>query len=169
MTQGPTLFPAPDHDHNRCAADGMGHAETVCERRGQRLTPMRRNVLNALLANHRPLGAYEIIDILAREMSRPAPITIYRALDFLMENGLVHRIASRNAYIACAHDHARDAQVAFLICDGCGTVGEMPIASIAHLLTDAMRQAGFTPTLSVVEISGLCARCQSEPRPPQED
>ena len=85
--------------------------------RAQKFTPIRRQVLQALLSSHRPLGAYEVIDELAKSMPRPAPITVYRALDFLMENGLVHRIESRNAYLACAHDHDAAAMVAFLICD----------------------------------------------------
>src|SRR6267143_1504572 len=78
-------FPAPDHDHDRCAADGIDHAERVCEQRAQKFTPIRRQVLRALLSSHRPLGAYEVVDELAKSMSRPAPITVYRALDFLME------------------------------------------------------------------------------------
>src|SRR5258708_33530580 len=90
-------FPAPDHDHDRCAEDGIDHAGRVCVQRAQKFTPIRRQVLQALLSSHRPLGAYEVIDQLAKSMPRPAPITVYRALDFLMENGLVHRIESRNA------------------------------------------------------------------------
>src|SRR5215472_4772220 len=96
-----SVFPAPDHDHARCSADAMAHAEALCTERGERLTPMRRRVLETLAASHRPLGAYEIIDRLADSAPRPAPITVYRALDFLLANGLVHRIESRNAFIAC--------------------------------------------------------------------
>ena len=88
--------------------------------RAQKFTPIRRQVLQALLSSHRPLGAYEVIDELAKSMPRPAPITVYRALDFLMENGLVHRIESRNAFLACAHDHDAAAMVAFLICEPAG-------------------------------------------------
>jgi len=125
-------FPAPDHDHGRCTADALQHAERVCELRAQKFTPIRRQVLEALLSSHRPLGAYEVIDELSKSMPRPAPITVYRALDFLMENGLVHRIESRNAFLACAHDH--DA---------------------------AARATGFAPKMSVVEITGICAHCQN--------
>jgi Fur family zinc uptake transcriptional regulator len=153
-------FPAPDHDHGRCAADAMTHAEAVCQKRAQRLTPIRRQVLQALLSSHRPLGAYEVIDALARAMPRPAPITVYRALDFLMANGLVHRIESRNAYLACAHDHDAAALVAFLICDRCGSVGEIPASPIGHDLAAAARASGFAPKLAVVEIAGTCAHCQ---------
>ena len=154
-------FPAPDHDHGRCTADALQHAERVCAGRSQKLTPIRRRVLEALLSSHRPLGAYEIIEELAKSNPRPAPITVYRALEFLMDNGLVHRIESRNAYLACAHDHDAAAMVAFLICEKCGSVGEIPAAPVAQSLNAAARATGFTPKLSVVEITGTCAHCQS--------
>jgi Fur family transcriptional regulator, zinc uptake regulator len=160
MSSTKPAFPAPDHDHNRCAADAISHAEQVCASRAQKFTPIRRHVLQALLSSHRPLGAYEIIDELARSMPRPAPITVYRALEFLMANGLVHRIESRNAYLACAHDHDAAALVAFLICERCGSVGEIPAASVAQSLSSAARASGFAPKLSVVEITGTCAHCQ---------
>lgn len=160
MTQTTSVFPAPDHDHSRCAEAAISHAERICGDRGQKFTPIRRRVLQALLASHRPLGAYEIIEELAESMTRPAPITVYRALDFLMENGLVHRIESRNAFLACAYNHDSSAVVAFLICDSCGSVGEIPGAGLAKSFNDAARGTGFTPKLSVVEITGTCAHCQ---------
>jgi Fur family zinc uptake transcriptional regulator len=160
MTLAKPTFPAPDHDHGRCTADAMSHAELVCAKRAQKFTPIRRQVLQALLSSHRPLGAYEVIDELAKSMPRPAPITVYRALDFLMENGLVHRIESRNAFLACAHDHDETSMVAFLICDHCGSVGEIPAAPVAQSLNAAARATGFAPKLSVVEIAGTCAHCQ---------
>jgi Fur family transcriptional regulator, zinc uptake regulator len=160
MTLTKPTFPAPDHDHDRCTADAIDHAERVCKLRAQKFTPIRRQVLQALLSSHRPLGAYEVIDELAKSMPRPAPITVYRALDFLMENGLVHRIESRNAYLACAHDHDTAAMVAFLICERCGSVGEIPAAPVAQSLNAAARATGFAPKLSVVEITGTCRHCQ---------
>jgi Fur family transcriptional regulator, zinc uptake regulator len=152
-------FPAPDHDHGRCAADALTHAEQVCRSRGQKFTPVRRLVLAALSSSHRPLGAYEVIDEMAKSMPRPAPITVYRALDFLMENGLVHRIESRNAFLACAHHHDAAAMVAFLICERCGSVGEIAAAPMAQSLTSAARAAGFSAKMSVLEITGICAHC----------
>src|SRR5947209_8044476 len=102
---GSGAFPAPDHDHVRCSDDAMAIAEAHCRQHGQRLTPIRRKVLAALLASHRPLGAYDIIAEMvpkgAPKRALLAPITAYRALEFLRENGLVHRIASRNAFVAC--------------------------------------------------------------------
>src|SRR5436190_17656629 len=114
------VFPLPDHDHNRCLDDAMAVAEARCLERGQRLTSIRRKVLAVLLGSHKPLGAYEIIERLEPKGPRPAPITVYRALEFLRENGLVHRIESRNAFIACVHSHAAGELVVFLICEHCG-------------------------------------------------
>jgi Fur family zinc uptake transcriptional regulator len=161
MTLAKPAFPAPDHDHGRCTADALTHAELVCAERSQKFTPIRRQVLQALLSSHRPLGAYEVIEELAKSMPRPAPITVYRALDFLMANGLVHRIESRNAYLACAHDHDAASMVAFLICEHCGSVGEIVAGPATQSLNDAARQSGFVPKLSVVEITGTCAHCQA--------
>ena len=138
----------------------MTLAETLCAQRGRRLTPIRRKVLSALLGSHKPLGAYEIIELIALKGPRPAPITAYRALDFLRENGLVHRIESRNAFIACVHNHAAGELVVFLICEGCGAVGEASSADVASTLTSAARAAGFTPRSPVIEIGGICAHCR---------
>lgn len=165
MTAAKPTFPPPDHDHVRCATEAIDHAERICQRRGQNFTPIRRRVLQALLTSHRPLGAYEVIDELARDAARPAPITVYRALDFLIQNGLVHRIESRNAFLACAHDHDDAATVAFLICDRCGSVGEIPAGPLATGLNEAARASGFAPKLAVVEIAGTCAHCLSAEPP----
>jgi Fur family zinc uptake transcriptional regulator len=155
------VFPQPGHDHGRCSADAMAHAESLCAARGARLTPIRRQVLETLAARHRPLGAYEIIDQLAERTKRLAPITIYRALDFLVENGLVHRIESRNAFLACINNHQSSDIVVFLICERCGSVGEAPSNSVAETLTAAARAAGFTPHAPVIEISGVCTHCRN--------
>ncbi len=154
------VFPAPDHDHARCSADALHRAEALCRQRAQRLTPTRRQVLEVLLESHRPLGAYEIIERAAREGARHAPITVYRALDFLIDNGLAHRIESRNAFIACVHRHAVDDLVVFLICERCGAVGEAPAQQVAQSLRQATHAAGFSPQASVIEIGGVCANCR---------
>jgi Fur family zinc uptake transcriptional regulator len=155
------VFPKPDHDHDRCANDAIAHAEAICASRKERLTPIRRRVLEALLATHLPLGAYELIDRLAVQGARPAPITVYRALDFLREQGLVHRIESRNAFIACVHNHETGDPVVFLICEKCGTVGEAASAAVADTIKSASRAAGFSPRTPVIEISGICAHCKA--------
>jgi Fur family transcriptional regulator, zinc uptake regulator len=159
-TRAQPVFPKPDHDHGRCSADAMTHAEAHCAASGERLTPIRRQVLEALAAHHRPLGAYEIIDRLADGGARRAPITVYRALDFLLENGLIHRIESRNAFVACINNHQASDMVVFLICERCGAVGEAPAAAVAETLRAAAKAAGFTPHAPVIEIAGVCAHCR---------
>lgn len=160
-THAPAIFPTPGHDHARCASEAIAYAEAVCAARKERLTPLRRHVLEALLASHQPLGAYELIDRLAQSGARPAPITIYRALDFLRRQGLAHRIESRNAFIACGHNHASGDPVVFLICEKCGAVGEAASAAVAETIRTASRAAGFTPKTPVIEISGVCAHCRA--------
>src|ERR687898_850852 len=156
----PAIFPAPDHDHDRCSADAMAHAEALCAARGQRLTPLRRQVLETLAESHKTLGAYEIMDRMAAQGPRPAPITVYRALDFLLENGLVHRIESRNAFLACIGGHEEGAgTTVFLICERCGAVGEANSKAVADMLQRAASAAGFTPKARVIEVTGVCAHC----------
>ena len=155
------VFPKPDHDHQRCASDAIAHAEVICAARKERLTPMRRRVLEALLASHQPLGAYELIDRLSVRGARPAPITVYRALDFLRDQELVHRIESRNAFIACVHNHQSSDPVVFLICEKCGAVGEAASAAVADTIKNASRAVGFVPKTPVIEISGICANCKA--------
>jgi Fur family transcriptional regulator, zinc uptake regulator len=145
------------------ASDALTSAEASCRARGARLTPMRRGVLETLYATHRPLGAYDIIEVLAeRDGRRLAPITIYRALDFLLEQGFAHRLASRNAFIACPHGHAADDLVAFLICETCGGVDEMSSSGVAGAISDLLADEGFEPQLQILEISGRCAHCRGQ-------
>jgi len=156
------IFPAPGHDHDRCESDALAHAEAICADHDARLTPIRRSVLEALVASHKPLGAYEIIERLAsRGGDRLSPITIYRALEFLREHGLVHRIESRNAFMACGHSHGSNDPVVFLICEKCGAVGETAGAAVAETIKSASRAAGFAPRTPVIEITGLCAHCRT--------
>ena len=157
--RGPAIFPAPGHDHARCSSEAMAVAEASCVERGARLTPIRREVLGALLASHQPLGAYDIMERLSPAGARPAPITVYRALEFLRENGFVHRIESRNAFIACVRAHAAGDLVVFMICDRCGAVGEACSPEVATTIKSAARAAGFTPKSPVIEISGICTYC----------
>jgi Fur family transcriptional regulator, zinc uptake regulator len=138
----------------------MAIAEAQCLEQGLRLTPIRRDVLGVLLGSHQPIGAYEIMERLAPAGPRPAPITVYRALDFLREHGLIHRIESRNAFVACVHNHASAEPVVFLICERCGAVGEAASLEVAATLSSAARAAGFTPKSPVIEIGGICAYCR---------
>jgi Fur family zinc uptake transcriptional regulator len=158
------MFAEPGHDHAGCAEALIGRAVAQCAERGVRLTPIRRQVLAALADTHAPIGAYEMIERLEDgDGHRPAPITVYRALDFLLEQGLAHRIESRNAFVACAHDHSAGGVVMFLICERCGAVGEAVSDSVASALAGAAGRAGFRPSAQVVEIAGECRHCGPGP------
>lgn len=150
------------HATDRLAQAGMALAEAdrICRLRGVRLTPIRRDVLASLHATHRPLGAYDIIETLAGQDSRRlAPISIYRALDFLMEQGLVHRLATRNAFVACPHRHDERDRIAFLICDSCGGVDEIFSPDLSDALGRLFAAQDFSPRRPVLEVAGSCAHC----------
>ena len=151
-----------DHQHAR-GPEALARAEAACRARGARLTPIRRAVLEALYATHRPLGAYDIADALAASRGRLAPITIYRALEFLIAQGLVHRLASRNAFVACPHEHGSTDLVAFLICETCGGVDELSSKGLSSAVSHLLRDEGFEPHLQVLEIAGRCAHCAPSP------
>jgi Fur family zinc uptake transcriptional regulator len=143
------------------AAEALARAERICRERGLRLTPIRRQALEALHADHRPVGAYDLADRISPAGGRRlAPISIYRALDFLVEQGFVHRLSSRNAYVACLHGHGAGDVVAFLICETCGGVDEdsSPVLKKAVAAMTAGRQ--FLPLHQVVEIVGRCEHCR---------
>lgn len=152
------LFPEPGHNHSDCTEELIARAERTCSRRGARLTPQRREVLACVAQSHAATGAYEIIDRMASHGARPAPITVYRALDFLLAHNLVHKIESRNAYVACSHSH-EGAPAALLICESCGTVSELDAPESFAALARSAEKQGFVPVHTVVEMSGRCGHC----------
>ncbi|HLH12003.1 MAG TPA: transcriptional repressor [Methylovirgula sp.] len=138
----------------------LAAAEDRCRREGAKLTPARRQILEILMEEGRPLGAYDLIERVAAATGKhPAPISIYRALDFLLENGLVHRLASRNAYLACAHGHEEKDPVVFLICEKCGAVTEATPKALGRDLASLAAEEGFKPRAQIMEIAGLCRAC----------
>lgn len=151
-------FPQPGHDHAACQSDGLLRAERRCRENGARLTPQRREVLALLLAEHAALGAYEILDQIEWQGRKPAPVVVYRALEFLMEQSLVHKIASRNAFVACGHvgdDHGAQ----FLICDECGQVAEITSDRLGKAIAAVADDAGFRVAAPVIEVNGICPHC----------
>jgi Fur family zinc uptake transcriptional regulator len=147
------------HDHAR---DALAAAESHCARLGLRLTETRRHVFGALAEAPRAMGAYDLIDALASDgHKRQAPISIYRALDFLMQAGLAHKIESLNAFVACPHLHGRDEMVVFLICDGCGRVEEATSDAVSRALSGLAKAQGFAPGGQVIEMRGRCAACEA--------
>lgn len=135
--------------------------EAHCAARRVRLTSLRRNVMQILADSHVPLGAYEIVERLAAAGEKAPPMSVYRALEFLVAEGLAHRIESRNAYLACGHPHEADDVVVFLICEACGLTREVASHAIGRDLAWAARAAGFAPRQRVLEVAGTCARCRT--------
>lgn len=152
------------HDHTRCIDTALATAKRLCAERGARLTPLREQVLNLVWQSHKPLGAYAILELLAQqEDNRPrrlAPPTVYRALEFLLEHGLVHRINSLNAFIGCQQPRAHH-QSYFLICRQCETAVEIFDENIAAALHNAASRARFREGGAFVEITGLCPACSA--------
>ena len=162
MRQVSPVLEHREHDHARCEAEALRHAETICERESLRFTAQRRQVLTALLESHVPASAYDVIDRLAEEgEARLAPISVYRALDFLVTANLAHRIESKNAYVACDRgESCEPGATLFLICDNCGAAAEASSETLGTLVNTETRKRAFLPRLRVLEVRGLCARCQ---------
>jgi Fur family transcriptional regulator, zinc uptake regulator len=152
--------PQQPHDHSRCVSHALDAAEQVCAREGVRFTTLRKRVLELVWQSHKPLGAYDILETLSRDDGRrAAPPTVYRALDFLQEQGLVHRIASLNAFIGCASpEHRHEGQ--FLICLNCHIAIELDAGGISQAIAAAADSHGFDVQGETVEISGLCSQCR---------
>jgi Fur family zinc uptake transcriptional regulator len=149
----------PGHDHDACVADLLDAADRVCDERGVRLTSQRRQVLEIVADRHAAIGAYEIMERMAEGGRRPAPVTVYRALDFLIEQGLVHRLASLNAFIACARP-SDEHGAQFLICKRCGRVAELADPAVRQAIDKGARRADFTVAAPMVEVVGICAPCR---------
>jgi Fur family transcriptional regulator, zinc uptake regulator len=151
------------HDHTRCIHDALARAEAVCAERGARLTALRKRVLELVWAGHRPRGAYQILDDLrAAEGKGVAPLTVYRALEFLEDQGLVHRIESLNAYVGCAEPKGAH-RGQFLVCTQCGTTVEIDDPDIRATIETAAARQDFAADLPVVEVRGRCRTCRQEP------
>ena len=139
----------------------LERAETMCRERGERLTEQRKTVLRLLCVSDKPLSAYELLELMRGIIKNPKPPTVYRALDFLLEQGLIHKLESLHAYISCAHpDHPHASQ--FLICDDCAEVAEIEDSSITKSLKAAGKAIGFRTKRPVVELVGTCARCNAK-------
>jgi len=148
------------HDHAACVEQAVSSAVALCGRQGLNLTPVRRRVLEIVWRSHGPIGAYQILAELSKEREKAAPPTVYRALEFLMDAGLVHRIDSLNAFLGCTEPgHAHVAQ--FLVCRQCQRVAEIDDPAINRVLAEQSRVKGFRIEPTSLEIKGLCSDCSS--------
>ncbi|MBO1255800.1 transcriptional repressor [Alteromonas sp. 5E99-2] len=136
-------------------------ARAYCEQRGARFTPLREKVYALMLEKHGPVGAYELLDELKETETGAKPPTVYRALDFLLDIGFIHRLESSNAFVACHHFGCAH-PVQFLICDSCGFVTEIQSEGLEETLTAQASQHGFKISKQTIEAHGLCAECQQD-------
>ena len=141
------------HDHGRCVASGLARADATCRAMGRDLTPVRRRTLEILLEAHEAMGAYDVLARLAEDGLGKQPPVAYRALAFLTEAGLAHRVEKLNAYVACTHS-GQSHDPAFLICRDCGRVAE------AEAGRPVAEPGGFAVERTVIEAVGLCPECQ---------
>lgn len=133
-------------------------AQALCESRGKRLTPIRRRVLEILLIQGRSVKAYELLELIRDVQQGAAPPTVYRALDFLVEEGLVHRLDAINAWAAC-HDAGGTPHDLLVVCTRCGTVAELSNPALTRQLADTVAHAGFRLSGHETELRGLCSAC----------
>jgi len=149
------------HNHRQCVKEALASAERVCAERSARLTPLRKRVLELVWESHESIKAYDLLDKLSDSQGSAKPPTVYRALDFLLEQGLIHRIESENAYVGCRHpEHSHDFQL--LICDDCRNVEEVAVAGVTAAIDKQARKQGFKVTRQTVEIHGQCPECAGQ-------
>ncbi len=149
------------HDHSSCMREALAAVERYCANHKLQFTPVRRRVLEILLARHRAMGAYEILDTLREEGLGSQPPVAYRALDFLVSHGFAHKIERLNAFIACTHP-GQDHTPAFLICRNCDAVAEAHAEPSRGMLGRAASDTGFAIEQAVVEALGLCPNCRKD-------
>ncbi len=139
--------------------DRLTRAEAACARRGARLTDVRRTVLELILEAREPIGAYALLDQLKTRSGQGKPPTIYRALDFLLAQGLIHRVERLNAFIGCHEEADHPHPVQFLICGTCGAVTEFEDEAISRAVESVAAKNGFAVKRSIVEVEGACSAC----------
>lgn len=152
------------HDHSHCIEDAVAAAEKLCSDKGLRFTPLRRRVLELVWSSHKPVGAYALLDKLRNEDLGSAPPTVYRALDFLIENGLIHRIEKMNAFVGCSHPGEAHRGF-FLICGQCGNAEELDSTEVAEAILAGAQRRGFAARDMTLEVTGTCADCRRQGRP----
>ncbi len=160
MTHGSTDNRHTHHPHPHDAKKFVRAVENASEERGLRLTPLRKEVLQLVAAAEKPVKAYDLLDQLREQHGNAAPPTVYRALDFLLENGFIHKLESINAFVSCHHP-AEAHQVPFLICDSCSSAQEVCDERVADLIEAQASALGFKPQAQTLEVHGTCKACRT--------
>ncbi len=150
-----------EHNHNQCVNVALSTAQSLCNQRGVLLTTIRYQVLSLIWESHKAVKAYELLDRLRPLQAAAKPATIYRALDFLIEQGLIHRVESLNAFVGCRCSDQQHEQLLF-ICKLCEQVDERPATDVMTALLDESKQAGFLVHSKAIEIHGICANCSTK-------
>lgn len=135
-------------------------AEKFCQEHGLRYTEPRAAVLSVIQKSDKPIGAYDVLAQLSGRLDNPKPPTIYRAIEFWMGHGFIHKIESLNAFVACEAGHAHKGSQ-FIVCDGCGDVEEIHLCHLPEALDKKINQSKFDMKRWSAEIHGLCQKCQS--------
>ena len=155
-----------EHQHQHCIDDALHRAREICQLRQAQLTPLRAKILELVWSSHKPLGAYALMELLSQARQQEegsktpvAPPTVYRALEFLQQQGLVHRVATLNAFIGCEHP-AKDHNSCFFICSECHQTEEFPAQQLNVAIDTQARSSGFLVQRANVEVLGLCPICQ---------
>lgn len=149
---------ADAHDHGHDADGFVREVSDACDDRGLRLTPLRLRVLELVAASEKPVKAYDLLDRIKDGAGNAAPPTVYRALDFLLENGFIHKLESINAFVGCHHPSEAH-QVPFLICDRCSRTVEICDERVSEFLIQQALEHGFQPQAQTLEVHGICASC----------
>lgn len=144
--------------HDQCTSSAMQKAELLCENKKLRFTDIRRKVLELVWKQHVPAKAYDILEALKGSDFSAKPPTVYRALDFLRENRLIHKLHHQNAYIGCTHPLERHL-CQLLVCTACGVVEESCEGETGNAIRQLAQKHRFTPNQEAVEIMGRCADC----------
>jgi Fur family zinc uptake transcriptional regulator len=151
-------------DHKHCQQTALDNAEAICTARGVRLTHQRRQVFQLIWTSHRPVKAYDLLTRLQTKDSSPQPPTVYRALDFLLDQGLIHRIDSLNAFTGCTAPNSRD-DCYFLICRNCGIANECSSALLRRAIRTIASENSFLPRHTTLEVAGVCEACTANTPP----
>lgn len=149
------------HDHSHCIHTAMQQAQAICQQRGVRLTAIRQRALELVWQSHKPLGAYDLLAMLTADGFNSAPPTVYRALDFLQEQGLIHKLASVNAYMGCCNP-GEPHEGHFFLCLHCNQALELNTQELQGSLQKSADEYGFQIAQQTIEVTGYCSQCQQQ-------
>ncbi len=159
LRQKAASFPPRDHDHGLCVTDALGRARARCLELGIKWTSLREQVFRHVATSHKPVSAYDLIDSLAKDGKRLAPVSVYRILGVLQSASLVHRLESRNAFFACMTEHPSVPQTITYVCEDCERVSEVEAPEAFRAIGLSTKASGFRARNTVIEVAGVCAEC----------